>query len=382
MRIIPRTVAVLGALALLAAAGLAAPTTGTQPTASANTLWLHRNSDDAVYWLSNVKDEPAHNDPDPGYNFAGAASADGAGYVWTMPLDPALTGPVQLAADTPIEFNVYLKAITSVPLVGGVPQGAGTGSVETTLTVGGTAIATGEGQDVTLEPDTWAAIKWSIVPSVASLAGDLSWEVKFIGASGGAVLGAADESGWTSLVLPIVGGDSPSVVQETLSGASVDLSHSFSNETTASYRYDWTNALSDPLLTATTNGTGSWTLTVLDNGTQLVQRTFTANGTVTDPLEGAGAGNWTILLNTTAFRGNLALAIEETPAAGGTEPGSGTAGSKPGSGTSTGTGSEGSGTGSGGNGTADEDDGKDTPTLALPLLVGVVALAAVVRRRL
>ncbi len=353
--------AIVMILAALAALVAAAPSTGTQPTASRNTLWIHRNSDESVYWLSNVKDEPAHNDPDPGYNVLGATS--GPGYLWSIPLDPAPTGPIQLAPDTAIEFSVYLKAITSVPVVGGVPQGAGTGSVEMTLKSGGAAIATGEAQDVTLEPDTWAAIKWSIKPTVTAISGDLVWDILFEGASGGAVLGAADEFGWTNMVLPIVGGDAPDVLQETLAGPTVEVRHVFANKTTANYQYNWTNGLSDPRLEAITNGTGNWTLTVLDNGTPRFQQTFEANGTASDALDGAGAGNWTLLLNVTGFTGALAVLIDETPSA--------TSTSSSGSGSARPTTSA----------SSTSSEAEDTPAPSLTLLIAALAFSAMVLRR-
>ncbi|MEK6975286.1 MAG: hypothetical protein AABY18_02975 [Candidatus Thermoplasmatota archaeon] len=385
MHVTSRAVAMLAALSLLVAPVLAAPTTGTQLSSAANTVWIHRNSDDAVYWLSNVKEEPAHNDPDPGYNVAGAvlSNPDGVGYYWSIPLDPAPTGIVQLAPGGTIEATVYLKAITSLPAVGGVPQGAGVGEIEMTLTSGGAALATGESEQVVLEPDTWAEVHWSLTPTAAAFSGDLSWDITFTGASGGAVLGASDDFGWSNVVLPVLGGDvatGPKVAHANLTGPTVEVRHVIDNATNATYHYNWTSAISDPRLTLIGNVTAGSAEVVLDDGAGHDLTLDVANGTMSDDLVGFGQGNWTITLNLTGFQGSVAILVDAAATSPGTTPAGTSTKSGNASGTATtGTAASGNTTGNG----TKNGNGKDTPAPAFPLLVGAVAVAlAIARRRL
>jgi hypothetical protein len=184
----------------------------------------------------------------------------------------------------------------------------------------------------------------------------------------------------SGLGLPMGGsaGGGVPVVHVQLNGTEVRLDQSYQTARTARHVYNWTNALADPHLALdVAPSNGSVAVKVVAGAATLFNRTLNATAAMADPLAGATAGNWSLVVDFQSFEGSLRLNITEAPSGDGGSSGSsgsGTAGSTKSSTTTK------SGTTATGNGTSSQGT-KGSPAPALPVLLGALAVAVAVLRR-
>jgi hypothetical protein len=373
-------VALLALSAFVAAVPVAQAQDASAPSLSAevNLLYAHHDASDTAEvtaWMNTLEQDGDDNAIGP----SASCGIEGAGLTGT---------PLDMLADTDID-RTYTITMDPAPTVtaslGSGPVKAtihfGAGSCEgevtiaSTLSVDGTAIATGQADHTYAAGAPYPALSLDMpltgttIPSGSSVV----WTVHVTGTTKGAgYMGVSNEQGRTKLQLPITGTEGGALPVKALTGATVDITETINETGDKSFLYRWTGPSTARGIGYTTTGTGNATFTVLDGANAtILNETVKGAQSATKTVTGE-AGNWSLAIQVTDFKGTVRLTIND-PAVTPGPPGS----TKTGTGTST---SKASGTGSVTNGTADEDD-KDTPVPALPAMLGAIAAAVILARR-
>ncbi|HUR62360.1 MAG TPA: hypothetical protein VM286_08380 [Candidatus Thermoplasmatota archaeon] len=159
-------------------------------------------------------------------------------------------------------------------------------------------------------------------------------------------------------------------VHGNLTGATASLEQSFATSRNATYLYNWTQGPAAATIRLTVHGTGNATVTIRDASRAVV---FTASPRNTTSYLNVTAkqGTWSVEVNYTVFKGDLALSITPRTTAvciDACQTGSGTAStSRSGS--------------TGGSGTQGSTTSKGTPAVGALLLLAGMGLVAGLRRR-
>lgn len=179
--------------------------------------------------------------------------------------------------------------------------------------------------------------------------------------------------------LPAAGG-AVATVHATDRNATFHHAWTFANATTANYHYNWTNGPAAANVTLRLAGNGTASVRVVDAANRTVAR-LNGTGPMSVPTNGT-AGNWTVLVSFTAFKGNATLDIAP-PGAPSPTPGSTGTGTVSQSGTTAPASGATSGPGSAASSSASRSGTSSAGTPGLPLagLVAGLGLAVLARRR-
>lgn len=345
------------------------------PAVQAEPLPLHALRIGSEYKLG-PKDTEGHQTGNWGSALAGPVGAPytGNGREWAFAAVQPFPGVVTLDPAGKVHVSVW---------IGGGSSEGGMGTAAWDLKAGTTLVASGAGKDLQYLGGN-VELVWDETPAISSIdpaLGDLVFRVFTTETFAlGLRITLGPDPEWTQLTLPVLGIAGGSTIQmHALNGttASIQLA---SARTNATHQYEWPSpggALELKVSDATRTG-GNATIRVLD-GANATLANVTFNGTaVTKALSGA-AGNWTIEVVLQDYSGTLQIAI--APPSATTSNSASVSGTGQGSSGTGGTGSSGAGTnGTGGNSTS-FGGGKDSPGPALPLLLGALAIVALVRRR-
>lgn len=374
----------LGLLTVL----LVAPVSGQNanapdPTATSSVLYAGSNNaeDRAVGWMNTDKADPANDQTsvggavqtcDPVLGAACLPQTEGIDWTWTWTLNPALRAPLELSAGT-LRIVAFLGA------------GTGTGSgieVTTQLKQGTTVIADGpmkeHAYDGVATGTPYQSVTWDLDIPAATLAAStpVVWTVRAVAAAGETegnfFMSVSEARGRSRIELPIAAG---AVTPQALPAGAVDVDLVLNETTTASYLYTWPSPSKAQAIEFTATGKGLATLDIQGNGTDVSMSIDNGTAVGASRTTVTGNGPWNITIAVKGFNGTVRLTIGD-PAASGPGPSGSTSGTASGSATSS------AGGGSTAAGDDAGDDKKDTPAPSLPLLVGLVALAAILRRRL
>lgn len=340
------------------------------PSSTANILYAASNSasDRAVGWMS-TDDTPGSSATVGGTTQTCVQSpvcvpqTEGIDWTWTWTLNPALGGPVQLAAGGTILVRAHI----------GVGTGSGSGiEMSTALMQGDKVIAEGPVQQYSYSASpagqNYGFVEWLIpVTETTLVAGTpLVWTVRAVAAAGEAqanmFMSCGEPRGRSRIELPVIGGDTGGVGPVALSGTTVAIDETFANNTTKALDYTWNATAGNFSIAYQTAGNGTAVIMVRDAAnTTLVDANVTGDANGTKRVNATEAGLWSIRVNLTDFQGRFTLNIGPAgPPTGSATPGNGNATD---------------------NGTGDKDKGKGAPAANFVSMAATVALAAVLLRR-
>ncbi len=361
-------------------------------TAAATKVYAHTSVDDLSVWMNTLLDDGA---PSPYYVFGPSAFTDpvlGLGvdpvanqaFEVHIPLTPALTQ--SLVLDGTVNVQAY---------IGGGAYSGGVANIGTSLQADGKSLGSAAAKQHIMSPKnsnapqlgtTYDPISWSFAVSkaVVPAGATLEWILSGTALVGNNIfLSTYEARGRSYIELPVASAGGAAALTgatafHVLPTGPASINRTEATLVTGVHVYNWTDTLVDPqlrLAVQVANGTAA--IQIVGNGTVLLTRTFSATGNLTDALDAARLGPWTIRLNLTGFRGSIALRILETPST--AVPA--TTSSNPSTASSAGATTRTSGAASS-SGSAASTTAKSTPSALAPavglVLIGLVAL----RRRL
>lgn len=289
-----------------------------------STIYAQRNAENAYYFGSTLQNDPFGTDPDPGYNMLGAAlGAEPGTYDWVFPLEQDITQVIPLAEGN-VVFDIYISPITSLPFIGGVSQGAGAGIVGASVAHGETEIASFTGEADFYAPGfTQVTAEVPISAMELTPGAELVFTVTFQAASVGAVVGASEATGHTSVTLPVDPGFviAPPVVAEPgvvldevfeeIDATNIALDFVYDESSTQTWNYNWTNNFVDGAIAYAANVTqGGVEFLVIDGAAEpILEATLSAPFSGMLNFTDAFEGNWTIHVAFTDFIGDAKLSL-------------------------------------------------------------------------
>lgn len=303
-----RVVLLAAALALIFPSVLAQDLGAPHLSPEQMTLYAHHRDgdDESVGWMNTNAADPDSTD------IAMGASAN---YVterdWTLRLVPGVAGEVVLDGD--LQVNAHVG--------GGSAQGVM--DVSTELLVDGTAVATGDAQQVILEPASAAypLVTWTIPVSLTIPPGaSMEWKVHAGNGIATAIfLGVHEDRGKSHIVLPVVSADVPAGQPEaeyTQLDAAPELDLSLDG-TPRILVYNWTEQGNLSTVEWQANGTGNVSARLIVDNQTAWQAALAGNASAPLPAN-ATAGNWSLVLETGTFNGTLRLQLLAQPGGTGT----------------------------------------------------------------
>ncbi len=371
-------------------AGLMAPVASAEEAPLEAQFWVHHSNAGSccTVWFNGMENDPAHNldgvsnlmlpsnsawpgKPDPAIPTWPSLEDDYISY----PMSPAFDAELLLDDRLPVRFDVTIGAKEAAALVGVPgPPVAGSGEMTVILQQGSTVIAETNSVkvDFVAEFKNFQLTAPLKVDSLNAADGNLVLRYKWVGVAPVLTIGGGPSIGHSNFVLPLAEPAPAWVIhQEELSSASVQ--HSFGNATSDVYVLNFTSELADGTAAFEVDGTGSVNATLTDAAGNSIFDGLLS--TIDHAFSDATAGAWQLRLDYNNFTGTLSFALQ-APATTGTATGTGT-----GSGTQTNSGTD--QPDPTGNETVDDTGGnKESPMVAMPLLVLGLAAAMFVRRRL
>lgn len=355
------------------------------PSPETTSLYAHRStsdSDELAGWMNTLLEDgddtamgPSASCGPGGQGLTGVGPVDdqltttAIDRTYTIALKPALAGTMTLDTTKAAKATMHFGA------------GSCQGKVHlaSSLAAGPTVLAKAEGDLTYAKGAPYPALALDMPVTVGTVpAGEpLVWTIKVTGKTAGAgYLGVSAAQGHTVLGLPILAVEAGAAAgSSTKVDTNATFQHrwAFANATTQSHRIVWTRAPAAVMSSLGVHASaGSVSVRVVDaaNAT-LLSRNATASSEATQSLSGK-AGNWTVVVSFTAFKGNATLLLTQPgsmPTGTGTKAWTGGAGSGAGAGAGTGAGPV----------TGSPSSSKGTP--GVPTLAVLAALGALVSAR-
>lgn len=385
----PSLFALLLATALLLPSGVQAQAASAPDfTASAVKVYAHSSEDSLSVWMNTLLDDGAA----VPYYFFGASDVPSA--AGQTPASDPVAGEdfeARIALTPELTQDLTLKGTVNVQaFIGGGTATTGAASIGTSLVAGGAELGKAAAKNHVMLPKpaqapqagtTYDSITWTFdvdatVPKGTKLEWVISGTVYF---GNNVFLSTYEARGRSYIELPVTataGGGTGGPVVQNLTGFPTQANITAPSRTNATHVYDLT-VPPGPVRMAVAGGIQAGQAQVLlrDGNATLANLTY-KDVNLTKDL--TGPGNWTLTVVLQGFQGNFTVSFLAPPKASTT---SSTSASTSGSATRNPTTTSTSGTAAG-NATG-EDDTKDSPGLAAPIVAaGLAALAIVARRRL
>ncbi len=335
--------------------------------AGANKVYCQAAADQLSVWMNTA--EPTGTVP---YYLTGEPEPNsGMDPVADEPFTARIALTPALGQDLVLDGTINVQAY-----IGGGSFTVAQASIETSLVVAGTAVATAAAKDHTMQPSgegaTYTPISWTMtVANVAVPAGALvEWVISGTVQAGNNVFLACYEArGMSYIELPVksasAGASGLGPVVENVATAVFERTFSPTVATSSSHLYNWPGFTSARIAYDGDVGNGSLHFVITDSAaTQLVNATLAAAANRTLNVT-AAPGNWSIAITLTGFQGNFTLMIDAPPSADNS--------------TATGTGTS-TGTSDGDSAPGDGEKGSPGAGL-LGSLVALGVVVAVLRRR-